>query len=71
MSTQILPAPSIWLGLVYFVPSVLGFIIWCILWRRMPSIPSEKRAVYKSNLLGFIALELALTGVVITLIRWP
>lgn len=71
MLAQILPAPSIWLGLVYFIPSIFGLAICGILWRRLPSIPSEKRAVYKSNLLGFLALELALTGVVITLIRWP
>lgn len=71
MTIALLPAPTFSLGLVYFAPTLAGFALCAVLWRRLSALPDSERAKQKSNLLGFFALLCAMAGALVFLIKWP
>lgn len=71
MHIALLPAPTFLLGLVYFVPTLVGYVVCAALWRRLPTLPDSERAKQKSNILGFFSLLCAMAGALVFLIRWP
>lgn len=68
---SILPAASFYAALLYYIPTAAELVVFAILWKRRVTIPADARPRYRANVLGFLAIVMAITGAVTMLIRWP
>lgn len=67
----LLPAPNVFATLLYYIPTLAEVIVFAVLWKRRLAVPASERARYRANVLGYLAIVMALTGAVTLLIRWP
>jgi hypothetical protein len=57
MNLKILPAPTWWFALLYFVPTILELYVVYVWWRRVPSYAVADQPRIRSNVLGTAAFR--------------
>jgi len=67
---EVLPAPNPWLGLAYFIPTVLELYVLRFYWKRIPSYPRDVQPKVRANILGAFSLVIVVAGVILRMIKW-
>jgi hypothetical protein len=71
MNLRILPAPTWWFALLYFVPTLVELYVVYVWWKRVPSYAVADQPRVRSNVLGATALIFAVAGIVALMLKSP